>query len=225
MKAHRICLYSRYSKHRSARELQTNQPGLMWNLQPPWDTAKISCFPPSPDSIHMLTLEACKALLPKKESFFSCPVFVLHKIWGLAALKGAQSEAKHAGSVQAAEQQLLGSRALTFKSAALSWTWQGCQQHRASSTESLTDRKIRMSWEQGRRNSRGWVSLTWSTTEGLQEAQRVQVDQWPGRGWPALHGQGAWLQFANRATCGLHSFCHWARPVSPSQVDEKHLLV
>lgn len=43
--------------------------------------------------------------------------------------------------MQAAEQQLVGSEALTHKSAALRRTWRGCQQHRAGGPESLHRQK------------------------------------------------------------------------------------
>lgn len=77
---------------------------------------------PSPDSIHMLTTNICEAFsqkkTPKPKNFFSCPVFILHKIWGLAALKETKPKAKQERSAQAAVQQLAGSVAHACKSAA-----------------------------------------------------------------------------------------------------------
>lgn len=157
MKAHRRCLYSKYCKYLSVKEPQTSQPRLMWNLQSPWDIANISCgFSPSPDSIHMLTTDVCKAFSPKKESFFSCPVFVLHKIWGLAALKKTKPKPNQEGSAEAAERQLVGSDAHACKSAAAVHVGpqRGLPATKSQQPQkACTDRKIRMN-EGGREGGR-----------------------------------------------------------------------
>lgn len=222
MKEHRICLYSRYCKHPSAKEIQTNQPRLMWNLQPPWDTAKISCFSPSPDSIHMLTVELCKALSPKKESFFLCPVFVLHKIRGFAAMKGTKPKPKGAGWAQEAEQELAGSDALARREAA---TLRG-RGGAASGPERCTHSRTSMAGSrEGGLPGIGWTHL--GTQEGVcrKHSRSKLGGQRLGRGWPSQLGQGAGFQCGNHATCGCHTLCQWEGPASPSQVDERHLLV
>lgn len=116
IKAHRICLYVKYP---SVKEPQTGQSRLMWNLHSPWDIASIGCFFLPLQITFTCWLQTFVRLsLQKRESFFSCPVFVLHKIWGLAALKETKPKPNQEGSVQAAERQLVGSDAHTCKSAA-----------------------------------------------------------------------------------------------------------
>lgn len=113
----------------------------------------------------MQTTDIREAFLPKKEPFFSCPVFVLHKIWGLAALKGTKSKPNWEGSVQAAKRQFFGSDAQGCKSAAAVHV--GPQQELPAARtqqpqKAWTDTTIRMN-ESGKEN---YQDPSESTSEG-----------------------------------------------------------
>lgn len=169
-------------------------------------------------------------LAKKKESFFSCPVFVLHKIWGLAALKETKPKPNQEGSAQAAERQLVGSDAHACKSAAAARVGpqQGLPATKSQQPQKAwTDTKIRMNklekedfQESGGPTSergRGFVGTiadpTWVIMSQEEECNTASV-------------QDAWFKSAtNHVTCPLAKGIMATRPLSPIQVAKRHLLI
>lgn len=155
----------------------------------------------------------CRALrgsLAKKRAIFSCPVFVLHKIWGLAALKGTQPKPKRSGSVHAAHSS-------SSSLAAMRSHAEQQQRGHSGAAAASTHCKIRMGWVQGRTSR----DPPQNTTSGLQEAQQVQAG-WSEAGEDGQHGVA---RVPGSSVEIVAVLCQWARPVSPSQEDERHLLV
>lgn len=226
MKAHRRCLYSKYCKYPSVKEPQTSQPRLMWNLQSPWDIANISCvFFPSPDSIHMLTTDVCKAFSPKKESFFSCPVFVLHKIWGLAALKKnkTQTQPRRVSGGDRAAACWQQRTCMQISSGRPRGTSAGAASNKEpAAPESLYRQKEKD--ERGREGGLPGVRARGGFVGTIADPTRAIASQGEERNSASV--EDAWFKSAtNHATCGLNAFCLWTRPVSPIRVAGRHLSI